>query len=160
MVECYCGSKNEYSFCCEPFITGNERPTTLEVLMRSRYTAYCLANINYIQQTMRGRALIYFDAMDAKRWANRVHWIKLEVLNKILDNPHKGYVEFIATFVDNCHLKSIHEKSEFIQEDGRWYYVDGVQFPLTESTSKSFITRNSLCPCGSQRKFKNCHGKR
>ena len=159
MLECYCGSKNDYSFCCAPFITGNKRPTTPELLMRSRYSAYCLANIDYIQQTMRGRALAYFDAMDAKRWANRVHWINLEVLNTLLDNPHKGYVEFIAAFVEGRYLTSIHEKSEFIQEDGCWYYVDGVQFPLSEKKTKPLITRNSFFPCGSQRKFKNCHGK-
>ena len=123
MVECYCGSKNDYSFCCEPFLIGHARPTTPEVLMRSRYTAYCLANIDYIQQTMRGRALVNFDATDAKRWSNRVHWIKLEVLNAVLQNQHKGVVEFIATFVDGHYLKSIHEKSDFIQENGRWYYV-------------------------------------
>lgn len=123
--------------------------------MRSRYTAYCLADIDYIQKTMRGRALVGFDSVDATRWATRVHWIKLTVLDARLDSPHQGYVEFIATFMDGHTLKSIHEKSEFIQEAGWWYYVDGVQFPTVTKT----IARHGVCPCGSQKKYKNCHGK-
>ncbi len=155
MAGCPCGSQQEYSLCCEPYLTNKRHPETPEALMRSRYAAYCLDNMDYIQASMRGRALVGFDAVDAKR----VSWIKLEVLNTTLDTPHKGYVEFVATFMDNHILKSMHEKSEFIREEGRWYYVDGVQYSSTEATSKRPISRNSLCPCGSLRKYKNCHEK-
>ena len=81
--------------------------------MRSRYTAYCLVDIDYIQKTMRGRALMGFNSVNAKRWAKRVHWISLSVLDAVLDSLGKGHVEFIATFMDGDTLKSIHEKSEF-----------------------------------------------
>ena len=60
--------------------------------------------------------------------STRVNWIKLTVLDTILNSPHKGYVEFIVTFLDGHDLQSILEKSEFIREAGRWYYVDWVQF--------------------------------
>lgn len=156
MTVCFCDSKNDYAVCCEPYLNRKQQPETPEALMRSRYTAYCLADIDYIQMTMRGKATRGFDAVAAKRWAKRVTWIKLVVLDTSQTNSPKGYVEFIATFVDGCTLKSIHEKSEFIQEDGRWYYVDGVQFPLATQS----IARNGVCPCGSQRKYKNCHGHR
>lgn len=158
MIDCPCGSKRQYTVCCEPYLKNKQQPDTPEGLMRSRYTAYCLADIDYIQKTMQDKALVGFDAVTAKRWAKRVTWIKLAVLDTTLESSHKGYVEFIATFVDGHILKSIHEKSEFIEQKGQWYYVDGVQFTSLDET-KRLISRNSVCPCGSQRKFKNCHEK-
>lgn len=155
IVDCPCGSQNNYSSCCELYLSGKQCPATPEALMRSRYTAYYMDNMDYIQASMRGKALIGFGAVDAKR----VSWLKLEVLNTSLDTPRKGFVEFVATFVDNHILKSMHEKSEFIREEGRWYYVDGVQSSSIETSSKRPISRNSLCPCGGLRKYKNCHEK-
>ena len=155
MTDCFCNSKQRYATCCEPYLHHQKTPQTPEALMRSRYTAYCLGDMDYIQKTMQGPALAGFDAANSKRWATRVHWIMLNVLNTSLDNHGKGYVEFVARFVEGSKLKSIHEKSEFIQDKGRWYYIDGVQFVTPTQT----ISRQGGCPCGSQRKFKNCHGK-
>jgi SEC-C motif-containing protein len=154
---CPCDSQKGYLSCCEPFITGTKCPETPEALMRSRYTAYTMANIDYIKTTMRGKALIGFQEMDAKRWAKRVHWIKLNVLMSVIEHASMGYVEFEATFVEGSRLKSIHEKSEFIGEEGRWYYVGGIHLPTDHA--EKIISRNTSCPCGSHRKYKNCHGK-
>ena len=153
---CPCGSQKEYVHCCEPFITGKQSPQTPEALMRSRYTAYTRVHIDYIKETMRGKALAGFDEMDAKRWASRVHWIKLNVIQSGIQNPSMGYVEFEARFVDASRLKSIHEKSEFIFDKGRWYYIDGILLPTTHK--EQMISRQMDCPCGSHRKFKHCHG--
>ncbi|MDX2345766.1 MAG: YchJ family metal-binding protein [Legionella sp.] len=129
MIDCPCGSKNKYDQCCEPYLTKTQYPKTPEALMRSRYTAYTLANIDYIKKTMRGPALFGFDEEDAKRWAARVTWMGLKVFQASSEKPtqNKGYVEFEAKFMENYDLKSIHEKSEFIREKNRWYYVDGTQ---------------------------------
>ena len=154
---CPCDSQKSYLSCCEPFITGKQSPETPEALMRSRYTAYTMANIDYIKETMRGNALTGFQEMDAKRWAKRVHWIKLNVLKSVIENTSTGYVIFEASFVDGSRLKSIHEKSAFISEEGQWYYIGGTHLP-TDHTEK-MISRNMNCPCGNHRKFKNCHGK-
>lgn len=156
MVQCPCDSQKDYASCCEPYLRGKQNPATPEALMRSRYTAYTMANIDYIKQTMRGRALVGFQDMDATRWAKRVRWIRLNVVNSAIENSKTGYVEFEASFVDGSRLKSIHEKSEFICEEGRWYYVDGTHLPTSQSAQ--MVSRNMTCPCGSQRKFKNCHG--
>ena len=153
---CPCNSQKSYVRCCEPYLTGKQFPDTPEALMRSRYTAYTMANIDYIKATMRGKALIGFQTMDATRWAKRVHWIKLQVFHSHIEHEHTGYVEFEAHFVDDSRLQSIHENSEFIREEGRWYYVDGT--PLAPSQAEETISRNAHCPCGSQRKFKHCHG--
>jgi SEC-C motif domain protein len=128
MAVCPCGSKKKYATCCKPYLMGQRTPMTPEILMRSRYTAYTMANINYIKKTMSGKALIGFNETDAKHWAKQIKWIGLQVLHVILEEPNKGYVEFKATFMENTHLQSIHEKSEFIREQGSWYYVDGDQY--------------------------------
>ena len=153
---CPCGSKTSYLSCCEPFITGKKIPETPESLMRSRYTAYTMVNIDYIKETMRGQALTDFQEMDAIRWAKRVKWIKLHVMTSVITNTSNGTVVFEAVFVDGARLKSIHEKSDFIYENGRWYYIGGTHLP-TNLTEK-MISRNMNCPCGKNRKFKNCHG--
>lgn len=157
MIDCPCGSQKCYLSCCEPFLTGTRMPGTPEMLMRSRYTAYTMANIDYIKNTMCGQALLGFQEEDAKRWAKRVNWIKLIVFESAIKNSNTGMVEFEARFVDGSRLKLIHEKSEFILEKGRWSYVGGIQQPTAHL--EQLISRTMHCPCGSHRKFKNCHGK-
>ena len=70
---CPCDSQKNYLSCCEPFITGKQSCTTPEALMRSRYSAYTLSNVDYIKETMRGNALTGFQEQNAKRWAKRVN---------------------------------------------------------------------------------------
>jgi len=125
MPHCPCGSDHDYAACCEPYLAGQASPKTPEALMRSRYTAYTMANIDYIQKTQRGKAALGFNALDACVWAKRMTWTKLEVLSTRLENSKKGHVEFIATFIDAGVSQSMHEKSEFIKKAGQWFYVDG-----------------------------------
>ena len=158
MSQCPCGSKKDDKDCCEIYINGHQFPATPEALMRSRYTAYTLANINYIKKTMCGTPLTDFDEMDALRWAKHINWIGLCVLKTWTESAEKGYVEFIATFIDRHQLKKMHEISEFIYQDSQWLYYNGVTIEPTKPT-KQKISRHTPCPCGNERKFKNCHGK-
>ena len=156
VVQCPCNPQRHFASCCEPYLTGQQVPELPEALMRSRYTAYTIANIDYIQQTMRGKALSGFQATTAARWAKKVTWIALDVMHAVVESPTKGTVEFEARFIEGNRLKSMHERSEFVREAGRWYYVDGEHLPAR--FAEHIVSRNMLCPCGSQRKFKNCHG--
>jgi len=154
MKRCPCGSQHNLANCCGLYLEGKQIAETPEVLMRSRYTAYSLANIEYIMKTMRGKPLVNFNEENAKRWAMKAIWVGLHVLNASEMHENKGFVEFIAQFIEGSQLKSIHETSEFHCDKGVWFYVDGVQQPIRNVA----ISRNVACPCGSQRKFKNCHG--
>ncbi len=159
MTLCPCGFPNDYALCCEPYLADKKIPLSPEALMRSRYTAYSLADITYIVKTMRGKPLNGFDEAKARLWAERATWLGLNVINTRNETPDRGYVEFIARFIDGDQLKSIHEISEFHLDHGHWFYVDGSP-PVKSVTSKNKpIARNSLCPCGSQKKFKNCHAR-
>ena len=51
MPHCSCGSGRDYVTCCQPYVEGRAHPETPEALMRSRYTAYTMADIDYIEKT-------------------------------------------------------------------------------------------------------------
>ncbi len=123
--------------------------------MRSRYTAYTMADTDYIAQTMQGKALLGFDKASARLWAARAEWLDLRVVDAKEPTGDIGYVEFIARFIEDGHLYALHEVSEFHKKDGRWFYVDGKQ--LTRAPEK--LLRNGACPCRSGKKYKQCHGK-
>lgn len=148
-ARCPCNSGLAYYECCEPFHTRSTHAPTPEALMRSRYSAYTLANIDYIQSTMYGRAAQDFDARQAKDWAQAVDWHGLTVM-KTYSHPTdnaRGFVEYFASFSQADKKLYIHEISEFEFIDGRWYYTDG---------RSGAIGRNEPCPCQSGRKFKHC----
>ena len=92
--------------------------------MRSRYTAYTLSNIPYIKKTMRGKALRAFNEKEARLWSKKVNWTGLQIVKTSIF-LNKGYVEFIANFIECGKPNVLHENSEFIYEEGAWFYVDG-----------------------------------
>lgn len=123
MKNCNCGSKQNYLSCCGRFIEDGNFPATAEELMRSRYVAYSMAKIEYIQATMRERALLSFDVTEAKEWALSVKWLKLEVLQHYELSEFYAIVEFCANYRVQNKKQHLHEISEFRQENGRWYYI-------------------------------------
>ncbi|KTD04281.1 YchJ family protein [Fluoribacter gormanii] len=159
MSLCPCGSQNKYELCCGLFLEKKQQPETPEQLMRSRYTAYSMGNIDYIKNTMKGKALMGFNELEAEQWAKSVTWISLDVLNSNTPAPDKGFVEFAARYFEDNRVKIIHELSEFHKEHDQWFYVSGVHKQGLEKTNKPKIARNAPCPCGSGKKFKNCHAK-
>jgi SEC-C motif domain protein len=159
MLLCPCGSQNIYEKCCGLYLEKEQLPLTPEQLMRSRYTAYSLGKIDYIKNTMKGKALLGFNELDAEKWAKSVTWINLDVISTEMSSPGIGFVEFAARFSEQNQIKIIHELSEFHKEDGRWFYVSGVHKQTVNKISTPKTPRNAPCPCGSGKKFKNCHAK-
>src|SRR3990167_4979260 len=123
MENCPCGSLKNYATCCEIFITGKKPAPTPEALMRSRYTAYTKANIDYIKRTMQGPALKGFDELHAKQWASEVTWLGLRVKHSSEKN-NRGWVEFFARYAMNHEGHEIHELSEFERINEQWYYTN------------------------------------
>lgn len=122
-IHCPCGSNKEFSSCCGAYISGFANPPTPEALMRSRYTAYTQANINYIAHTMGGAAAVGFDPIEAKQWAESVRWEKLGVLSSSM-NGDKGEVKFKAYFSEGGKQHILSEHSVFERINGRWLYTD------------------------------------
>lgn len=155
---CPCGSNNDYLQCCGRYIEQHQFPDTPEQLMRSRYTAYTQANIDYIANTMRDPAAKDFNRDEAKQFAQTAKWLGLEVVTSHIDqqDEDKGFVEFIATYQLNNQLTKMHEVSEFQRINQRWFYTDGKVASLCDSKPQQKVGRNDPCPCGSGKKFKKC----
>ena len=123
-TDCPCSSGIEYSSCCGRFIESNEIPETPEQLMRSRYTAYVRKDDSYILDTWHTstRPASLSDENNLP-----VKWVELKVINsrKPVENQTTGTVEFIARCKINGKAEKMHEVSEFIKEQGRWYYLQG-----------------------------------
>ncbi len=143
-IDCPCGSKKSYQDCCSPLHTGISHAKTAEELMRSRYSAYALGQLDYIKKTVAGKAAMGFDPENSSQVLSSHKWLGLDVVKSDQD-----FVEFRALYEYQGKCAILHELSEFKQIDGRWFYVAGVM-------KKS--GRNDLCPCHSGKKFKKCHG--
>lgn len=120
-MKCPCNPNKLYTNCCEKAHNNIHSVKTAEALMRSRYSAFVLANIDYLQKSH------HFSTQPSTKekkeilnWTNSVDWIKLEVLNSTKDT-----VEFKAYFMENGHLDVIHENSFFTKENEHWVYVKG-----------------------------------
>ena len=121
---CYCGSQKQYADCCGAFIAGEDFPSTPLQLMKSRYTAYTLANIDYIEKTQCDQAAEHFNPLDAQRWAQSVKWLGLKIIKAPAVTGDKGTVEFIARYQQqDGEIIKMREHSRFARIDGKWFYV-------------------------------------
>lgn len=127
---CPCGSGQPLASCCESIISGKKDAATALELMRSRYTAFTLADADYLLRSHAARTRPVKDRKNIARWAKSVTWLKLSIVGTQAGEPtdELGYVEFKATFVENGKPGLIHERSLFNRENGKWVYVSGVHF--------------------------------
>lgn len=152
---CYCGSQKNFRECCHPFLIGALKPETAEQLMRSRYSAFCTKNIEYLFSTHHPSKRDPNEMESLSRTAREIQWLGLIVLKTGKDSvdPKIESVEFAAFHKTKNNLGQIHENSRFIHEQGQWYYLDGDPLAPLE------FGRNDPCWCGSNKKFKKCHGR-
>ncbi|NNL57592.1 MAG: YchJ family protein [Pseudomonadales bacterium] len=155
MDHCHCGAAAPFADCCEPIILGKQQANTAEQLMRARYSAYVIANIDFLHDSLHpgGRESFDFDA--TKAWAETSQWQGLQILDSKAGqaNDKVGSVEFSARYTDadgQVHQHS--ERSQFKKVDGNWYFCDG------QSINIDKVGRNDPCPCGSGKKYKKCCG--
>ena len=126
ITACPCQSGTPYARCCAPLHRGDVLAETAEALMRSRYSAYVLADSAYLLATWhastRPPALDFDDAAATR-------WLGLEVKRHVVHDAAHATVEFVARYkVGGAAAVRLHEISRFVREDGCWYYVDG-EFP-------------------------------
>ena len=121
---CYCGSAKTFTLCCQPFLTGLATPSNCEVLMRSRYSAYCLRDIDYIYRTYHSSCRADNPKQALAAFADNSHFIALKVLS-CEQSCQQGYVSFNVRYIQQNVLYEFTERSRFVLEDA-WYYVDGV----------------------------------
>lgn len=159
MSLCPCGSGRGLEECCGPIVGGAPAPTA-EALMRSRYTAFVLGDMDHIARTHAPEVREDFNAADAKRWSSESKWDGLEIrhIEGGGAGDEAGSVEFVARFRSGGQVHAHHELATFRREDGVWYYVDGQLNPKAAPRHVDKVGRNDPCPCGSGKKYKKCCG--
>jgi SEC-C motif-containing protein len=149
--------------CCAPFITRKKKAPTAEQLMRSRYAAYVMKDIDYIDETQITLEHETFNKEEAKKWAESSEWLGLEIMKaqKGEASDNSGIVEFVARYKDKQSGTELrhHETALFQRAGGEWKFkeghIHGAQ-PIKRLEPK--IGRNDPCSCGSGKKFKKCCG--
>lgn len=126
---CPCGSLKKYKKCCKPFHDKITFPKTALELMKSRYSAFAVANSDYIIFTTHQNNPDF--TTDLKSWTNDIlnfskntRFEKLEIL-EFIDGDIESFVTFKATLFQNENDISFIEKSRFLKVEGIWLYVDG-----------------------------------
>lgn len=101
---------------------SNPWPETAEALMRSRFEAYRAADAAWLLASWHPSTRP--DSLDL---ADNPVWRQLQIVATLRGGPddNDGIVEFRASYrADGAH-GVLHERSRFVRDDGRWYYVDG-----------------------------------
>lgn len=120
---CPCCSGLAYADCCGPLHHG-QAAATAEALMRSRYCAFVVKDMDYLGATMRPPVSLDFDEEGSLEWAESLQWLGLKVLESQLRmGGQQATVEFVASFVELGKPSYMHERSLFKRHKGRWYYV-------------------------------------
>ncbi|WP_047417970.1 YchJ family protein [Cellulophaga sp. Hel_I_12] len=124
-MTCPCGSSKKYKDCCAIAHSDISRVKTAEQLMRSRYTAFTMANGEYLMKSHHSTTRPIKDQKSIEAWAKSVNWIRLEILEttKGKQSDEEGTVSFKAFYFENGKVELIHEKSAFVKENGHWVYV-------------------------------------
>ena len=123
--------------------------------MRSRYSAFCVGDTQYLNTTHHPSQRIIEDLALASSIAN-TQWHGLRIIEATQrEDSNEGFVEFIASYSEGNQPGALHEKSRFVKEDNHWLYIDG---EILESGPSKLPSRNEPCWCGSGKKFKKCHG--
>ena len=119
------GKALSYENCCGRYIEHwDAQPAPdAQSLMRSRYTAFVHENAAYLQDTWHSSQRpesLEFDAA--------TKWLGLEIKSAPPVEKDSAQVEFVARYRVGGKAVRLHERSRFVREAGRWYYVDGDQF--------------------------------
>lgn len=121
---CPCSSGLPYDECCGPVHRGTRAAPTAEQLMRSRYSAYALGDVDHLLRTWHPSTRPASLQLD-----DDLRWEGLDVLARERGGPFDddGTVEFVAhhrhRFEDGHGTQ--HEVSRFVRQGGRWLYLDG-----------------------------------
>lgn len=118
---CPCRSGDVFDSCCGPLLQGAPAPTA-ERLMRSRYTAFGRQDAQHLLRTWHPTT-----RPESLELEPSLEWRRLVIVDLVAGGPFDldGEVEFEAFWRQGADRGSLHERSRFVREDRRWYYLDG-----------------------------------
>lgn len=89
--------------------------------MRSRYSAYALGLTDYLLATW--HASTRPESVEAD--LPGLKWLGLQVRQHQVQDATHATVDFVARSKLAGRAQRMHERSRFVRENGRWFYVDG-----------------------------------
>jgi SEC-C motif domain protein len=131
---CPCHSGIKYKKCCRSLHQKQKIDDPVR-LMRSRYSAYVMKNLEYIEATMHPDSNHLEESIPKWRagiiyFANTTDFIGLEILDSelSLDDLSTGWVTFHAITANDGEDTSYIERSLFKKVDGQWLYLHADPF--------------------------------
>ncbi len=128
-MQCPCHSNKPYNQCCKPLHDGKPAENA-KALMRSRYSAYALCLPDYIIETTHPENPAH--QHNKKQWrseliafSKQTKYESLEI-RAFTENVKEASVTFHAGLSQNGQDLSFTEKSRFKQENGKWFYANGI----------------------------------
>jgi SEC-C motif domain protein len=120
---CPCGRPAPYSQCCGRWHAGpgQFQAPDAESLMRSRYSAFVRELGEYLAATWHPSTR----PTEPPAFEPGLRWLGLDVKRHVRVDASHAEVEFVARSKLGGRAHRHHETSRFVQEAGRWLYVDG-----------------------------------
>lgn len=121
---CPCDATRRYAACCGRLHAGTAAAESAEQLMRSRYSAYAVGDLEYLRASWHADTCPADLDLDAS-----ARWLGLQVKRHLREGEDAAVVEFVARYrIGGGSAVRLHEVSRFARVGGRWVYVDG-EFP-------------------------------
>ena len=127
---CPCLSGMSYERCCQPLHLGEQWAATAEQLMRSRYSAFAFADVDYLIATHPDVATPLLQRRkELRKNCREARWLGLQI--KAVEaggvDDLEGIVTFEATFAAGGQRNLMTETSLFQRKDGdpkgHWLYI-------------------------------------
>lgn len=155
VTPCLCDSGKEYGSCCQPYHKEKSYPSDPETLMRSRYTAFCKGQLQYLIDTTHPQHLELAEKTelelkdDYNLSCKNIAYEGLKVLSsEDGESEDEAFVtfriwyRFVASFegkrggktrkaTEKSDRKTNTEKSRFKKVNGRWLFIESVESDQT-----------------------------
>ncbi len=151
-----------YAECCQPLLEQGVLAVNPETLMRARYSAFALGNIDFLHDSLLPNTRDDFDRKAITHWSKSAEWLDLDINGTEggAESDNEGFVSFTAHYVLDGQKQAHKERSRFRKEGdpARWYFAEEANVKSAPIVKGAQPGRNDPCPCGSGKKYKKCHG--
>lgn len=135
--KCPCGSGERYRLCCRPFHRNEQEAPDCRTLVRTRFSAYALKEVDYLWKTLHAehpdrKGDEAAQKADLRRGASAVNFARLFLLDADERPPGEtSRVLFSAEIYEKGKPRGFTELSEFRHDGQGWRYVGGEMAAFT-----------------------------